>query len=559
MGRCMGTYDKRMKRSFASTLLFVCTLTAVQILPAPSVSAQNPQPAVELTIRNFDSLKKSIAFATNEMDPTLTEAALNGLLTMLGMSDISEIDPQKPWQIALWFERFGTSPSMSFRIPVANLDNFKSNLSETSILSPNNEDSSIRQIDGYSVFLASFTPLTEAMKQVESSWKPSHIHSLPNPDLVLSAQLNFDDTLRSSLQQLLGFSKKMVVQSIRETSEYSQSQALPFNGGQLAEMMVMYFNFLDAIIKDMHHLNFGVGAISGDMDFYFHWDPVDGSLTEKCFATPKGDLLPLLKFLPAGKTGYFAARAHFPEEILPGVRQLMNASLSLQNINYSTEEMDSLMGYLSQFLTYNAAGYIDHHHGFQLGMAYQFETPADKAVESFKNYFESPAFQAMSGEGKMFKNFRISDESISYQNKNIPTHKISMDLNFESPLLSMPGQKEILNLMYGGSSVQYEMTAIEDYVLYSMNAPIQDLLTESINSSEFTIQPNTILMADIDGWPLIKYIMSELNAHDAPENTPDKIKQIDSASIKVHSWAHNEFYSTLKLSANWLKLLSAIK
>lgn len=165
----------------------------------------------------------------------------------------------------------------------------------------------------------------------------------------------------------------------------------------------------------------------------------------------------------------------------------------------------------------------------------------------------------MTGEDKMFKNFRISEDSVPYQGRNIPTHKVSMDMNPESPLLSMPGQKEIIHLIYGGSSAAYEMAGVGNYVLYSMNAPIQSLLDKDSGSPAFTIHPNTILMAEIDGWSFIKHILSEINPHGIQENIPEKIKQIENASIKIHSWANNEFHSTLKLSANWLKLLSAIK
>jgi hypothetical protein len=536
--------------------------TALLVIPAPKAEAQQATPAVRVSVRSLESLESWIDKVVTPFSEDASKALFSAIYNGLGITDPSLIDRTKPWDVALWFERFGASPSISLRLPVKSMEDFRESLTDESLLLPTNEESSIREIDGYGVFLASFTPLTDSMQAAEKAWKPASVMDVfTSPDETVIIGLQMTETLRSSLQQLLGFSRKMMMQTFeamggeKNNREAQAPTPVPFNPVDMAGIMGIYFDILHNVVGDLEAMQLGLGSDGQDLVNRFHWSPLEGSDTAQCFAAPEGSVDQLLQYLPPGRSGYFAARVSFPAEFLPTVARFMDISMKAQGLEMSEEDMKHLMDMIAGFLDYNAAGFIDMQKGMKFGMAYDFERPAEETMKAFMDYYQSPGFSAIAGDDKFFKSVSIKEKSVSRSGDRpaLEAQSISMKINMDSPLFQLPVQREMMTAMYGGDEIYYEIAVDDGHLLYTMNTGLEELHKGTGPDASLPIESNTILSFRADG---LKLLRGALQSHESLNEKLESLN-ISSAGISMHTVADGELKSTLRLSENWLRILSA--
>lgn len=516
-------------------------------------STETAVPVVSLTIRNFRSLELMASELSKPFGDNDGTQLLSGLLNPTTLTNIDHIDVDKPWNIALWFERFGASPTISFRIPVTDLRKFTDSLPETSLLRPANEDSSIREVDGYGVFLSAFTPMTDAMKAAEAAWHPDQLtkNSKAGDPTILNLALHLEKSHRDSLKTLLGFSRKMMVSSLKNLAEPENEDQINSAAGaipqpaRLAELMILYFDAAEAIINDLSGLRLGLGTSDDRLVTNFRCDPLEDSLMAECFAAPQGSLESLLKSLPPGKHGYFASNTRFPESLLPGIRKLMDISMAIQGTPTTENEMDGMMDMIKLFLDYRMAGSVHFGDNLEFAAAYQFPGKNDQAFKALLDYYSSPAIQSIAGQGKMFKDIKSSSDKLSTGGKDWTIHRFEFPINQDFPLFQAPGTRDMLNFIYGKDGMTYEVAASEDTVFYSMGAPLAGHLNTNRDPVELPLKKNSVFVFHGDGLGMMQSLF--------PDSGDFGVK---SADLDIHAESNGYFQSTAILSLNWLRIFN---
>lgn len=509
------------------------------------------QPVVSLTIRNFRSLEKLASDVSRPFGDNEGRQLLSGLLNPTTLTNTDHIDPDKPWNIALWFERFGASPTISFRIPVTDLRKFTDSLPETSLLRPANEDSSIREVDGYGVFLSAFTPMTEAMKAAEADWHPAQLTEdfLADDPTILNLALHLEKSHRDSLKTLLGFSRKMMVNSLKSLSEPENGDQINSAAGaipqpaRLAELMILYFDAADAIINDLSGLRLGLGTSEDRLIANFRCNPLEDSLLAECFAAPQGSPESLLKNLPPGKHGYFAANTRFPESLLPGIRKLMEISMAIQGTPTTDIELDGMMDMIKLFLDYRMAGSVHFGDNLEFAAAYQFPGKTDQIFKTLLDYYSSPAIRSIAGQGKMFEDIKTTSKKLSADGKDWTIHRYEFPINREFPPFQAPGTRDMLSFIYGQDGMTYEFTASEDTVFYSMGTPLASHLSTNRKPIALPLKQNSIFVFHGDGLGMMKSLFPDSGDFG-----------VDAADLDIHAEGNGYFQSSVKMSLSWLRI-----
>src|SRR5215471_20685888 len=116
--------------------LCVPRILAVLALSAAMAKAQ---PAVQLTVKNFNDLGQAMNRVAKAVDPSSSEDHAQQMNKHLGFTNLATFDAKAPWEVALWYDAGGT-PLIAVKGPIKDVASFKKNLDPEGLLSSQGKD-----------------------------------------------------------------------------------------------------------------------------------------------------------------------------------------------------------------------------------------------------------------------------------------------------------------------------------------------------------------------------------------------------------------------------------
>lgn len=455
-----------------------------------------------MTLNDQDSIVKTVKKLGGYFaDPDEIQAGIEQLKNGLGEG----IDTTKPAQIAIWLDGPIPVPSTSFRIPVKSYDSLVESIDESSPLSPG-DGGSIKQVGDYAVILKAIGPVSNRVKAEEEKWTPDAIEQLRNKAFVGQVEMTLNPQVRAMAIQGLNSSKKMMDETFSNLEnlpqEAREASGMPFEPTALAELMGIYFETIIAIVEQTESMEFALGSDDQDILVDYDWKPMPNTLAAELCKTSDKNLTSLMKYLPEGKGGYFGSNFDLPEGILDGFTDFFSVSMKIQGVPQTAEETKSMVDFMKHFMKHSAVGYLEFADGMEFGGVYDFSNPTKKSLDIFMDYYKS-GFAGMIGDKKMFKSISFDETSKAVDGKKFDIQKVKISLNEESPILQMPGQLDMMKSLYGGLDLNYEMSANDSLVFYSMNSDVSDLLAVKEDHFGTPLDKDVIFWMKMDPWSFI--------------------------------------------------------
>ena len=99
------------------------------VVLAASAAAAAEQPLARLSVRSFTDLTNAVSRVASNLAPNETQDHGMEFSKSLGITNLTALDAQRPWEIALWYGEGGQLPLLAIKAPVENITQFKESLS----------------------------------------------------------------------------------------------------------------------------------------------------------------------------------------------------------------------------------------------------------------------------------------------------------------------------------------------------------------------------------------------------------------------------------------------
>lgn len=513
--------------------------------------AQEFKPVLEATIRDMDGLKSSaISVGKHFQDASMISKAMDEMMAEIG----NGMDKTKPVSIAIWIDGAVPLPTISARIPVKDYNEFENSFKAN--VSGGEENFSIRESNGYAIVNQKMGPVSKRVQKLEAQWSPKMISAISGDQMVANVSLNLNPQVKALANASLTQAKasmEEVFKNIPQPDSDAENPLMPFDMSKMGELMGLYFDTISAFVNQTDSLQYSIGANDDEILLGYEWDPTDGSEAEKfCKVTP-GGLGDLSKFIQADKSSYFLANINIPKSVMTPLTKFMNISMEMQGIKMSESELKEMSNFMNSFMKYKAAGYMDLQNGIKFSAVYDFGQDATINLDNFIDYYQGPGVSGMVGKDKLFDDLKISNSTITNAGDKLDVTKVSMSLNTDLPYLNVSGQGNVLEALYGGKEMKYEMAANKSYMFYAMNSSIKDIMRKGTGITT-PIQENTILWAKMDIWGLVSGVMK------AQPGMEEVFKNLgnEPAVMEIHSTGGTKARFDIKMDHGLLKNIASL-
>jgi hypothetical protein len=507
-----------MKRSVLLGL-FVAMAPAVQVLNAGSAP-------VTLTVQSYRALTNAVVQVVDTVAPGSAGMWLADLREGLGISGLEGIDLDRPWQLAVWLEGTQGSPSISVRIPTTDFEAFKAGLASGSILSGFNQPEAVRPAGDYANIWIQTGAASGASESAHAAWKPA---DLPPAGTVLGLEIKPGDPLREQILGALAMVRMMVVGMMVE-----QGQNVPGVDAQaMSELMGAYFDVAQVALRGLETLKLGLD-VRGD----------EITLTETVTAKSNSELA---SWLDAGEGSLDSVIGYASTDLplalamrwdrvtagfMPTLKKFARLSLQLQGVAASDDAVTQMEELLDAAIPMRFGGGLDFSEGFIFSGVYQFPgRDLGRIHELMRRYFEGPMQQQVGGD-QLYKS--ISFKEGARKLDSVPVDRVTMELNLESPLYEVPGQKEMIERMWPGGRMVIDQARRGDRWFMGSPAALDRLLAGAPTAQPVvpaSLNPHTVLFGRVN---LLKLLPAMLEGNPmVPDEAAAQLRRADSAGTEM--------------------------
>lgn len=464
--------------------------------------AQSSQPNVTVQIQSINALKNTASQLAESIQPEF-KFMVEGAFASI---PLQSLDRDRPVGLAVWAEIPGRAPQVALYLPVTGEDAFQKDATEAPGMFNDLSPRMYLSESGYQV-LSNTKQLTE---QTAKSWSPAGFaednmastqsFSPENRSLVrMTAQLSENAMLRT--QGLMGINIARVGMAQAMASGQADFGQLGFDPKGMMDIMELYFKVGETLIRGFKDLQTDLGISDGVLMVEDQVHALDGSelsdwMTGGDWTGGMENLLGVSGPDDLVTLGIAIGRS---ETFLNGYGKLIEASMKMQGVVEMADFTGAFVEMGEKMLPVRAGGAMtmsDDGSSLEWLFAYDFSGSSLKEVYPlFSEFVEMFKKSGMVGEDKMYSAMEWAESVATYSGHNID--RMTMTLNLDSPLFKMPGQKEMMEFMYGGSSVKQDYAKLENILVGGTPSKLKGFLSQQKDADlKYKPAPGSKLLPD---------------------------------------------------------------
>jgi hypothetical protein len=492
-------------------------LTAALLFSLSAGFAEANTPLLTIDIESYDALVEDVntIAASMDQDSAMMQAQLQG---MLGAELFGLIDNAKPWHAALWMESMEKLPFVVISLPIADFAAFEKAM-QTSMLGL----LGAQYIDaGDTVILFGGQPGMSA----DSSWADvakSYASTLPAAaETTLQLKLQMNDSIRAMIETATAAPKAQMMAAFDDPA----IQASGISAESLQSMMSAYFSFYEAIIRDIDSLEYGVAVNDSNLVFSMDLRPIVGSVSAEFLEAQDIDLTAITKLTDwDADMAFLMGMGPLPESMQASMLDLMKGMMPLYGLEetVASEWMDAMNQSLplrSEF-SMNFADGIAYHASYEI-----LEHPAAEVYDKWLKICEE-IVPAEVNESSLYSNVRVERNYRKEAGHSVDLMELT--LNPEHPSLQLPEQEALMENIFEGGTISYEMCLVENRIYVASKGALEKALKSTATTAPFEINANTRLAGSINLVSMIKDFWGLA----AGESMPAELADADTTGMQL--------------------------
>lgn len=471
-----------------------------------TVSLLAGEPLLTITFQNSNQFKQSVNHAAAVVVPDQPVDVMSMIEQQFGMAGMAGIDPERPWQFAIWHEGGQTPPFLAVKVPVSDFDQFKENLAPDKVLRGRGDRNVIEPQGDYAAVAfkqSAEGELPEADAANFNDWKAL---KPTRPEHLIALALKMNDGVRQQLTQVMAMAKASIDQGM---SSNDQLQTMGYDPESMKQMFELYFAGFQTFLNGFQQLNVGLSLDGDDLVCSETIAAVAGSDLASCFKPQEGDLTGVLPALNVDSTFAFAAKIGKNPELVAWLKKLTLLSYQMQGVQLGQDleqQFDEMLNVMMP-LAIGGSGTLEN--GITFSGVYRFpETDAQTAYAQVKKFFDESA-ESLAGEDKMYSaiNFQNGFQTID----GTPVDRFTMTINFDHPMFKMPGQKENFQALWPDGKIEFDYAIKDNAMWIASPGQMEPLLRQPANKEwdlEFKPDNDTVLIGQVHFLDLVKQGLS---------------------------------------------------
>jgi hypothetical protein len=495
-----------MKRTSA---LIVAAL-AFGLLSSTALAAQSP--LVTLTVKNHKELISSVAKVVEAAKPGTGQMIAAMVPVFLGSSEFAGVDAERPWQVALWWKGKGVQPTGAIYVPVTDLDAFKAGL-DPGILLGGNGQNTLAEKNGYAIIYdGNQNGFTDVDRDTILGWeiRPSkfknrtiNIHLAPNAEV------------REQIVQALNMGKSAVMGGIKMGLQNTPN-AGAMNPDGLTEVMEVYFELIEEVMKGVSELDVGLDVAKGDIVISENIVPVPGSALAGWFAANPIGVAEDAAAMNWDSNMTFAFSLRDDPTFFGYLEKMMAASMKMQNISAEDAATEESLQLMKELLPMTGAFSMDFGaEGLGFAGHYRFPGREGEAVRArFKKFMDDNMGKQV-GEGKPYSDYKYKEGIRKIGGSSV--NRMTLVYNMDSPMFSMPGQKEQIEAMFPGGKMTFDSVVVKDRMYFGTAGSLDAAVNAASRGGAVGIKagPRTTMVGQVNVIAMMQQMLGAL-----PQGSP---------------------------------------
>jgi hypothetical protein len=518
---------------------------------APGFQVLNAGPApVTLTVQSYRALTNAVVKVVDTVAPGAGGMWLADLRDGLGIGDLKGIDLERPWQVAAWIEGTQGAPGVSVRIPTTNFEAFKAGLPSGSVLRGSDEPNAVRAVGDYANIWIQAGPASEASRSAHAAWKPA---DLVPPGTVVGMELRPGEPLREQLLNGLAMVRMMIVGTMAQ-----QGQNVPgVDAAAMGEVMGAYFDVFQVGLRGLETLQVGLDVRGEEIIITETVAAKRESELAGWLDAGEGSLDSVIGHVSFDQPLAFAARWDKPTGFMPILKKFARLGLQMQGVPAGEAEVKDLEELIDASIPLRFGGGMGFSEGFAFSGVYEFPgRDLGRVYDLMRRYFEGP-LQRQVGDDQLYKSIVFTEAA--RKANGVAVDRVTMELNLDSPLLQMPGQKEMMERIWPGGKLVVDQARKGNRLFVGSPAELDGLLASAATGKPLvpaSLNTHTVLFGRMN---LLKLFPVILDGNPAvPEEVAARLRRVDSVGTEMTMQVDVKGSAVAARSVVPLKLLRSV-
>lgn len=438
-----------------------CSLTAGHANP----------PLLTLTGKSLTEFEQTVGTFAKALDPGSDQDHARDFTRELGVTEQTPMARNQPFQIALWFE--GGQPLIAVKVPTDDIAAFRDGLSPEGKLSTAGQlwESGAKGVGV--IAMRGRDSLGESEAAALDEWMKTP-PTKPNRPLRLGLKLN--ETARAmAIQMLLGVKGQM-----DQTFDQPQMKEMGINAQAMSTIMGVYFDILQMFVRGFDAMDLDLGVNNDIIEIDERIVPVADTEFARWMQRPSERITPaeLASLDPNAFLSGVARIGNLPA--LGGAfRKLIIASYQMQNLEIEASLIDAFEDLMKSMFPLSLSGSVYLGHGLEFSGAYGFSRGEVRNIYSRMTELYDQAIAGQVGEDKMYASAELIKDH--HRIHGVAVDRYTMVINPDSPMFSMPGQKEQMETMFPGGKIQIDYAIQGQRLLFASPGKMEALLEPGLN------------------------------------------------------------------------------
>lgn len=478
--------------------------------------AELDAPLFSLELKSYEAFTadtNTIATAIGE-DVSALEMQLE---SMLGPQMFELINQSEPWHVAVWMDSFEQPPIVAIVLPVSDFEAFEAAV-QSSVIGAFGAQLSDA---GERVILFGSSP----GMPVAEGWAEKiqlYVEGLAlAPTETVQVRLTLNDPIRQAIDAAMALPKAEMM-SVFEDPAFEASGIPPET---IEETMESYFAMYEALLRDLDNLEYGLSANDTALTFSIECDMLEGSESARFLNSQNVDISDLGSSASWNSDiTVLMGLAAFPDDWQEKTQKLMESLMPLYGLS------DAAAAEWTEATNMTLPFRGVYHMDFDGGMAFHgfydiLKTPAAEVYDKWLEISES----AVGGEGSTASYY--SDITIKRDHRSESGHPVDLmelTINPEHPTFQLPEQKAILEQMFEGGKINYEMSLVKDRIYVATEGRLDEAFTENTTTAPLEITADTRVAGSMN---IVS--MMEMGAEIAAEEMEIDFSELDSTGTQL--------------------------
>lgn len=463
------------------------SLSTLVLASAATSFAERSGPMVTIDIKNYETLLAdtgAIMTAAGQ-DASMAQIQMQG---MLGAELLGLIDHSEPWHAAVWMDSLEQSPVFSVALPIADFEAFEVAV-QTSMIGM--LGAKYWEV-GDRVVLYGGTP-GEVVPDLLGARIVAYVSGLERaPVDTIEIGFELDDEIRAAAVAGLALPKAQMMAAFEEPG----ADAAGMPPETMKGIMEGYFTFYETMLMDTDRVNLGINISDGDLSFSSEITPVSGSGFADFVASQNIDLTDLAASADwSSDMAMVVGMGDLPEAWQPLIDSSMKSLMPLYGLGdeAAAEWAETMQATLPFKGVYNM--------NFKDGMTFTafYEILDSPSAEVYEKWLTITEEAALGEDAAMSYYSGVKIEKAFRTLNGHPVDRIEMVMNPEHPSMQMPEQQAMMDQLFEGGKVVYEMTLVGDRIYMATEGELEGAFkSKGADSAPVEINANTRLVGTMD-------------------------------------------------------------